>query len=85
MVSDILVVRYKDFMFQVCVESKRRLLLAEISPFIAGLDTGYDVAKTQDILRNMYKAKNIDWSSQYLYLYLLMRKEYEQGQLSFDE
>ncbi len=35
----------------------RKMTLAQVNPFIAGLDAGYDVASFQKIVRTMYSKK----------------------------
>jgi len=57
------------FLKSVEVESVRSITIDEINVFIAGLDTGYSVKETQDILRKMYSKAN--WETQRLHLVLL--------------
>jgi hypothetical protein len=47
------------------------LLVTQINDFIGYLDTGYSGKETQDILRTMYKNKQIDWQRQLFDLVLL--------------
>lgn len=43
----------------------------KINNFIAGIDTGYSVQETKDILKRMYK--NVDLESKLFYLYLIKK------------
>lgn len=55
------------------IEDIRQITLAQINPFIARLDTGYDVAECVKLIKTMYKNKNINWDKQMLYLILLVK------------
>lgn len=51
----------------------KHLYLDQVSDWIALLDTGYNAEKCKEIIRTMYKNKNIDWSKQQL-AYVLLQK-----------
>jgi hypothetical protein len=53
----------------------RHVKLHEIPSYIAYLDTGYDVHKTRDIIKTMYKHKSpsIDWNTQDISIILLKK------------
>lgn len=55
------------------VTGKKQFNIEDINAFIAGVDTGYSAEECKQLLRNMYKNKNIDWSKQPVYLYLLQK------------
>jgi len=59
------------------IVGKSKLKMADMSDFIAYLDTGYDKVKCKDILETMYKNKNIDWDTQdiFFYLFKMYRRE----------
>ena len=67
------VVNSKLDTFQVVVIDKRRIMMDQINPFIAGIDTGYTVEETKKILTTMYKNKGVDFDRDPLYLYLLKK------------
>lgn len=46
--------------------SIKRIKLDQISEHIARLDTGYSAHECREMIRKMYKNKNIDWDMQYL-------------------
>jgi len=52
------------------VIGKKRLTLAQISEYIAYLDTGYSAKECQDIIKRMYR-KVEDWDTRPIYFYLL--------------
>jgi len=58
------------------VVDKRWILLDEINEYIARIDTGYSAEECKDILRKMYKGRNVDWSKQKIYHYLFKKVEY---------
>ncbi|MDR1922817.1 MAG: hypothetical protein LBQ66_00465 [Planctomycetaceae bacterium] len=43
------------------VKDIRSFRLNQLNSFITYLDTGYDVAETQKIIKTMYKNANINW------------------------
>jgi hypothetical protein len=49
----------------------KQLRLAQINDYIALLDTGYPAAECQDLIRKMYKNKNINWDTQLIDFILL--------------
>lgn len=51
------------------VIAHKKIMLADINEFIAGLDTGYSVEECKNILRRMYPKAN--WQTQYLSFVLL--------------
>jgi hypothetical protein len=51
----------------------RKIRLDQINEFIARLDTGYSAEECKDMLKTMYKNKNIDWKYQELALVLLVK------------
>jgi hypothetical protein len=61
------------------IRCKEQRLLDQIKDFIAYLDTGYNAEKAKEILTTMYKTKNINWTKQPLYIYVL---EYDQNHIS---
>jgi hypothetical protein len=52
----------------------KRIKLADINDYIAGIDTGYDAEKCKDILKTMYKNKGVDWDKQLISFILLKQK-----------
>jgi hypothetical protein len=44
---------------------------SKINDYIALLDTGYPAAECQDLIRKMYKNKNINWDTQLIDFILL--------------
>jgi uncharacterized protein YqfB (UPF0267 family) len=48
------------------LRDKRTIRLDQLNSFITFLDTGYGVDKTKDLIRTMYKNKNINWETQLL-------------------
>lgn len=67
------IVLKREVIGQAEVIGKSKLKLADISDFIAYLDTGYDKEKCQDILRKMYKDNTeADWEKQDIYFYLFV-------------
>jgi len=53
---------------------KKVLLLENINKYIAYLDTGYNPSECKLILQRMYKSKNVDWSKQKIYFYLIVKE-----------
>lgn len=51
------------------VVGHKKILITDINDFIAGLDTGYTVTETVNILKRMYPKAN--WQTQYLSFVLL--------------
>lgn len=49
----------------------------DITDRIYMLDTGYKKQQAIELLQNMYKAKNIDWNTQYLNIILLENLSYK--------
>ena len=54
-------------------KDKRIFKLDDINEFIARLDTGYSASECKEILKKMYKNKNIDWSKQDIFFYLIVK------------
>lgn len=50
------------------------LFLHQINEFIARIDTGYSKEECIDIIKKMYKNKNINWEKQQLALILLVKE-----------
>ena len=50
-----------------------QISMAQITEYIARMDTGYTAAETKNILRTMYKNKQVHWESQRLALALLVK------------
>jgi hypothetical protein len=46
------------------LRSKKVLILPRLNNFMALLDTGYDAVKMTEIVKNMYKNKNINFQTQ---------------------
>ena len=59
---------------KVRVIAKRSVMLHQINDFIAYIDTGYGVQECKDMIRMMYKYKNIDWTVKPLWFYLLEKQ-----------
>jgi len=55
------------------VKDKKSLKLESINDFIAYLDTGYDKKNCANLLMTFYKNKNINWTTQKINLYLIVR------------
>ena|SRR3990167_6083364 len=51
------------------IVSKKCFYIEQLDEFTAALDTGYNRADTIDILRRMYK--DVDWSTQKVFCYLV--------------
>lgn len=64
------------------IASVYQITLQQITEYIARIDTGYSAAETQDILRTMYKAKDINWQNQRLALVVLVKDKQEVNQKS---
>lgn len=56
------------------VMEKKYLKLESISNFIAYLDTGYNSAECKKILQRMYSKKKVDWNTQIIHFYLIVKK-----------
>ncbi len=56
------------------VSGIKTLRLEEINTYIAYLDTGYSAGECKEILQKMYKKKNIDWTTQNIYFYLIVKE-----------
>src|SRR3990167_7597026 len=64
----------EKFISQGEIIGKKELQSIElINEFIARIDTGYSAHECKQILKTMYKNKNIDWEKQKLYLYLVKK------------
>src|ERR1041385_4652630 len=63
------------------VYKRKPLKLEEINHFISFIDTGYTPGECKDLLRQMHKARNIDWQTQTLFLYLIVKFEEEEEEL----
>lgn len=53
------------------VVSIKHFKLADLSEFMAQIDTGYNVAAAKKIITTMYKAKNLNWDTQELSFILI--------------
>lgn len=51
--------------------SVKKIKIEQINEHIARLDTGYSARECKELIRTMYKNKNIDWEKQYLAYCLL--------------
>ena len=69
-------VEFKEHSFYAEVVGKRTLTMKMLNEFICGIDTGYSVAETEDLLQRMYHEVS-DWSNQPIYFYLLRRVKNE--------
>ena len=72
-VGEVLRVTTKSHNFLVTVCEKRSFFLKEINNWVAYIDTGYDADECRNILRKMYKNKNVDWDKMRIYFYLLVK------------
>lgn len=72
-----------DFLFFGIIVRKKQLMINNINPFVAGLDTGYSVDECKNILKKMYP--KVSWTTQALTLYLLCRKKAEQLELNLEK
>jgi hypothetical protein len=73
-ISDIVEIHLKNkLLFKAEVIDKKYLKLDKINHFIAYIDTGYNYQECIDILKKMYKNKNINWETQIIYFYLLKK------------
>lgn len=61
----------KEFRGYAVLQRIKVLKLADISDFIAFLDTGYSMDQTRDILKKMYKTAN--WETQEIYFMLFVK------------
>lgn len=55
------------------VRDVKTLRLEDINAWISYIDTGYDQTTCKEMIRTMYKAKQIDWSTQLLNFVLLVK------------
>jgi len=55
------------------IEDIKHLKLDNINEFVARLDTGYCREKCVEIIKTMYKNKNINWETQQLSLILCVK------------
>jgi hypothetical protein len=62
------------------LREKRVLRFDQLNPFITFLDTGYGVEHTINLIKTMYKNKNINWDTQLLDFCLFL---YENEQKEF--
>ncbi len=53
------------------VVDKQEISLNMITDSLAYIDTGYNADQTKDILKKMYKNKNVNWDTQVIYFYVL--------------
>ena len=53
------------------IVGKKVLSFDKINDWIAYLDTGYDAVECREILKKIYKNKDIDWTTQKIYYYLI--------------
>lgn len=67
---------------EAAVAEVRRMKIHQINEFIARLDTGYSAEETKNILKTMYKNKNINWTTQELAWVLLVKYKKEPQQTS---
>lgn len=58
------------------VVSLREFRISQLTELIAGLDTGYSLTETKNLLYKMYPG--VDWQTQPLYLILLEKHEPKQ-------
>lgn len=58
----------------------RNIRFKDINPFIAGLDTGYSLQETKNILHKMYKLK-MDFKEDFFSFILFKKLKPEQGKL----
>lgn len=63
----------KKLLFKAEVIQKKCLKLNLINHWIAYIDTGYNAIECQELLKKMYKNKNINWQNQSIYFYLLQK------------
>ena len=59
--------------FDAQIIGKKSFLLKDINDYVAYIDTGYDAEECKNILRKMYKNKNVDWDKQKIYFYLIKK------------
>lgn len=55
----------------------RVIKVSQLNDFVTYLDTGYNKEKTKELLKTMYKARDIDWETQELDFVLLVFKKEE--------
>ena len=55
------------------VKERKAFKLEAINEFIGYIDTGYSAEETKDILKKMYSKRNVNWETQTIFLYLLVR------------
>jgi hypothetical protein len=56
------------------VKDMKVLTLASINDYVGYLDTGYNAEECRNILKRMYSAKKVDWTTQPIYFYLIVKK-----------
>ncbi|MFV8335189.1 hypothetical protein ACNQF7_03770 [Flavobacterium sp. RSP29] len=76
---------FKDNQFEVFLQRKYKgkvvvlgvvkTYLDKLNDYVCYLDTGYNKAETVELLRKMYKAKNIDFSKKQITILLLQKVE----------
>jgi len=66
-----IVLKSKHLKFAEC-RGFKVFYIEQINEYIAGLDTGYDVAETKKLIKSMYKNLNLDWTTQRL-VFLLFK------------
>lgn len=72
--GDVLAVELKsNYLHNAQVVAVKKIKIEDINNYIAGVDTGYTADECKQILKTMYKHKNIDWSTQPIYFILLKK------------
>lgn len=71
-------VECKSLKFVAQIIDKKTIMLNQINNFVAYLDTGYSVDECRNLLRKMYKNKNVNWDVQKINFYLLKKIKKEQ-------
>lgn len=76
---------YKDNQFEIYLQRKYKgkavvlgvikTYLEKLNDYVCYLDTGYSKAETVELLRRMYKSKNIDFKKQQITILLLQKIE----------
>ena len=73
-IGDTIIINLKNKkLFNAKIIDKNELYLENINEFIAHIDTGYSRSECQNLIKKMYKNKNINWETQIIYLYLIER------------
>ena len=71
----IIVIGPGQIRFGATVQGKRELPTIEaINEWVARLDTGYSRTDCINLLKTMYKNKNIDWTTKKIFLYLISKQ-----------